>query len=176
MILPKRQSSDTGVFYLIGKRDFKYAHTLRNVIARWYFMAALTGRYTGSPESAMEQDLARLRGIQTANEFVAILDRIVQDAFTDDYWNITLPNELATSSPRSPSLFAYLAALNLLDARVLFSQMKVAELIDPALRGKKAALERHHLFPRAYLRRIGITEPGEINQIANYVCRVERQH
>ncbi|MEZ4680540.1 MAG: DUF262 domain-containing protein [Caldilineaceae bacterium] len=159
----------TYVFYLIGKRDFGVnAYTLRNVIARWYFMVALTGRYTGSPESAMEQDLARLRGIQTANEFVAILDRIVQDAFTDDYWNITLPNELATSSPRSPSLFAYLAALNLLDARVLFSQMKVAELIDRALRGKKAALERHHLFPRAYLRRIGITETREINQIANY--------
>lgn len=159
----------TYVFYLIGKRDFGVdAYRLRNVIARWYFMVALTGRYTGSPESAMEQDLARLRGIQTADDFVTMLDRIISDAFTDDYWNITLPNELATSSPRSPSLFAYYAALNLLDAKVLFSQMKVAELIDPALRGKKAALERHHLFPRAYLRRIGIDETRDINQIANY--------
>lgn len=157
------------VFYLIGKRDFGVeAYTLRGVIARWYFMVALTGRYTGSPESAMEQDLARLRGLQTAAEFVGLLDRIINDAFTEDYWSITLPNELATSSPRSPSLFAYYAALNLLDAKVLFSQMKVAELIDPALRGKKAALERHHLFPRAYLLRIGINETRDINQIANY--------
>lgn len=157
------------IFYLIGKRDFGVeAYTLRGVIARWYFMVALTGRYTGSPESAMEQDLARLRGLQTAAEFVGLLDRIISDAFTEDYWSITLPNELATSSPRSPSLFAYYAALNLLDAKVLFSQMKVAELIDPALRGKKAALERHHLFPRGYLRRLGIDETRDINQIANY--------
>jgi hypothetical protein len=159
----------TYVFFLIGKRDFGVdAFTLRNLIARWYFMVALTSRYTGSFESVMEQDLARLRGLTSAADFVATLDRIITDAFTDDYWNITLPNELATSSPRSPSLFAYYAALNLLDARALFSQMKVAELLDPALRGKKAALERHHLFPRAYLRRIGIEETRDINQIANY--------
>ena len=159
----------TYVFFLIGKRDFCVdAFTLRNLIARWYFMVALTSRYTGSFESVMEQDLARLRGLTSAADFVATLDRIITDAFTDDYWNITLPNELATSSPRSPSLFAYYAALNLLDARVLFSQMKVAELIDPALRSKKAALERHHLFPRAYLLRIGINETRDINQIANY--------
>ena len=53
--------------------------------------------------------------------FVAELDRIVRANFTNDYWEITLPNRLDTSSPRSPALFAYLAALNLLDAELLFS-------------------------------------------------------
>lgn len=156
-------------FYLIGKRDYHVeAYTLRNTIARWFFMTALTGRYTGSPETVMEQDLARLRDVRDARGFVAVLDRIVDDTFTDDYWNITLPNELATSSPRSPSLFAYNAALNLLGARALFSQIAVAELLDPALRAKKAAVERHHLFPKGYLAKLGITEIRDTNQIANY--------
>lgn len=156
-------------FYLIGKRDHHVeAYALRNVIARWFLMTSLTGRYTGSPETVMEQDLARLRDVRDANGFVAVLDRIVNDTFTEDYWAITLPNELATSSPRSPSLFAYYAALNLLGARALFSNISVAELLDPALKAKKSAVERHHLFPKGYLATLGITEVRDTNQIANY--------
>lgn len=155
--------------YLIGKRDFKIdTHDLRAVIARWFFMSSITGRYTTSPESIMEQDLARLRDVHDAKDFIKFLDRIVSDAFTEDYWNTTLPNDLATSAARSPSLFAYYAALNLLDARGLFSKIKISELLDPALRGKKSPLEKHHIFPKGYLAKIGITEKRDINQIANF--------
>lgn len=105
------------VFYLIGKQDFHVDHyTLRNLIARWFFMASMTGRYTGSPETVMEQDLARLRGLSTAAEFEQTIDRVIDAAFTEDFWHITLPENLATSSARSPSLFAYYAALNLLES------------------------------------------------------------
>jgi Putative DNA-binding domain len=59
-------------------------------------------------------------------------------------------------------------ALNLHDARVLFSKQKVLELMDPATQAYRSALERHHLFPKAYLKSIGITETRDINQIANF--------
>lgn len=155
--------------FLIGKRDFSAdAYYLRNVMARWFFMTALTARYTASPETMMDQDLARLRDVRDTRGFVALLDGIIADTFTEDYWRITLPNDLATSSPRSPSLFAYYAALNLLDARVLFSKMKVSELLDPSAQAKKSALERHHLFPKAYLEGLGLRGQRETNQIANY--------
>lgn len=155
--------------FLIGRTEFGVdLYRLRNVMARWFFMSSLTSRYTGSPESVMEQDLAGLREIQDADHFVAHLDRITQDSLPDDYWNITLPNELATSSARSPSLFAYYAALNLLDARVLFSKMKVSELLDPASHASKSAIERHHLFAKNHLKSLGVTEPRDTNQIANY--------
>jgi hypothetical protein len=158
----------TYVLYLIGKRDFGLDHTtLRDVIARWFFMSTLTGRYTTSPETQMEADLARLRDLQGGDAFVTALDLVIRSTLTRDYWDISLPAQLSTSSPRSPSLFAYVAALNLLDARVLFSKLKVAELLDPT-KAKKAALERHHLFPRGYLKSIDIKRPREVNQIANY--------
>lgn len=157
------------VFYLIGKRDFGVeTYWLRNVVARWFFMAALTGRYSGSFETVMEQDLARLRDTRAADDFVAVLDRVVEDTLTDDYWSITLPNELGTSSSRTPSLFAYYAALNLLDARVLFSQMTVSQLLDPTIKSKKSATERHHLFPRSHLNALGVKETRDTNQIANF--------
>ena len=155
--------------FLIGRKEFGVdLFRLRDAMARWFFMSSLTSRYTGSPESVMEQDLAGLREVQSADQFVAHLNRITQDALPEDYWAITLPNELATSSARSPSLFAYYAALNLLDARVLFSKMKVSELLDPASHANKSAIERHHLFAKNHLKSLGVTETRDTNQIANY--------
>lgn len=155
--------------FLVGKRDYGVDnYKLRNTMARWFFMTALTRRYTGSPESVMEQDLTQLRDVGDAEEFVSHFDRIINDMLSEDYWDITLPNELATSSANSPSLFAYHAALNILDAQVLFSKMKVSELLDPATQANKSALERHHLFPKAYLKKLEITETRITNQIANY--------
>ncbi len=159
----------TYALWLIGKRDFGVdSYRLREVMARWFFMAALTGRYTGSPETRMEQDLALLRGVRTADDFVNILDQQVDAVLTRDYWEVTLPNELETAAARNTGQFAYYAALCLLNAPVLYSRMKVAELLDPSTRAKKSALERHHLFPRRYLQRIGIKERRLINQVANY--------
>jgi hypothetical protein len=157
------------VLFLIGKQNYGVDNfTLRNVIARWFFMSALSGRYTDSPESVMEADLARFRSVTNGDGFVSTLDRIVHDTFTEDYWNIALPNALATSAARGPSLFAYHAALNLLDAKALFSKIKVSELLDPNLRANKSPVERHHLFPRNYLKLLNIIQSSEVNQIANY--------
>lgn len=155
--------------YLIGKYDFEVPlFELREIIARWFYMTSLTGRYTGSPESQMEADLANLRDISTAEEFVSLLDKIIATQFTSDFWQINLPNDLATSSSRSPSLFAYYAALNVLDAKGLFSQLKVSDLLHAGLKSNKSALEKHHLFPKNYLVNIGIEDQRVRNQIANF--------
>lgn len=157
------------MLYLIGKTEYGVdAFTLRKIIAQWFFMSAATGRFTGSPESAMEFDLARLRGLSKPEEFVATLRRVCDVTLTNDFWGVTLPNDLATSSPRSPSLFAFNAALVLLDARVLFSTAKIAELLDPAIQANRAMIERHHLFPKGHLATLKITGTRETNQIANY--------
>ncbi|NLC07317.1 MAG: DUF262 domain-containing protein [Syntrophomonadaceae bacterium] len=167
-------SSDTGLLYayvifLIGRHELKVdPYQLRDVMARWFFMTALTGRYSYSPETSMEADLTRLRPIREAKDFIKSLDQVIKDTLSEDFWNITLVNNLESSAARTPVLFAYYAALNLLDAKVLFSKMKVSELLDPALKTKKSATERHHLFPKGFLHKLGITEVRDTNQIANY--------
>ncbi len=141
------------ILYLIGRTEFGVPeHELRPAIAQWFFMSSITGRFTGSPESDMEFDLARLRRVETSDEFLAILSKVCDSVLTADFWDITLPNELATSSPRSPSLFAYYAALILLEARGLYSKQKVTDLLDPSVHGTRAPAERHHLFPKGYLK------------------------
>lgn len=171
----KMISSENAVLYtysmwLIGRVDYGVPiDRLREVIARWFFMAHLTARYSGSFESQVERDLAALTDLPhgDANGFVETLTKTVDETLTTDFWAITLPNELATSASRSPALFAYMAALNILDADALLSTGKVRARLDPALTVKKG-IERHHLFPRAYLRdQLGLKDTKQINQIAN---------
>jgi len=157
------------MLYLIGRTEYNIDEfDLRRVIARWFFMSSVTGRYTGSPESRMEFDLARFRDVKDGQEFIRILEQICDVTLTNDFWAVSLPNDLATSSPRSPSLFAYQAALTLLDAKALFSKVKMSDLLDPSVQANKSAIERHHLFPKAYLKGIKITGTRDTNQIANY--------
>lgn len=159
----------TYILWSIGKRDFGLdLKTLRGVIGRWFFMAHTTGRYTSSPESQIEADLGRISELEPGDgaAFCTELDRIVRSNFTGDYWEISLPNRLDTSSARSPVLFAYWAALNLLDADLLFSDVRIRNLLDPNVTAPRS-IERHHLHPKAHLARAGVTNTRQVNAIAN---------
>lgn len=169
----KMISSENAILYtyalwLIGRENFDVPlDRLREVMARWFFMSAITARYSGSFESQMEKDLALMKGVSNANDFCRTMDQIVTDTLTPDFWTISLPNELGTSASKSPALLSYIAALNILDADPLLSTGKVRSWLDPAITAKKG-IERHHLFPKAYLRKhLGITDNRAINQIAN---------
>lgn len=158
----------TYAIWLIGRVDHGVPlDQLREVIARWFFMSHATARYSGSFESQAEKDFRQIEELAAEVGFVAALNKLVDDTLTSDFWTITLPNELATSASRSPALFAYFAALNILDADALLSTGKVRERLDPAVISKKG-IERHHLFPRAYLRDVlKVKDTRQINQIAN---------
>ena len=156
-------------FYLIGRTEYNVDEKiLRKIIARWFFMTSLTGRYTASPESDVEADLMRLRDVHDAEGFVNLLSRICDATLTNDYWNITLPSDLAVSSGNSPAMYAYYASLVLLEAKTLFSSVTVSDMLDATTRAPRASIERHHLFPKGFLREQGITEQRTVNQIANF--------
>ncbi|MEK6846354.1 MAG: DUF262 domain-containing protein [Nanoarchaeota archaeon] len=171
------------VLYLIGKYDFGMDNSaLRKLTARWFYFSSLTGRYTSSAETQMEEDLnaiekgRSLMGAVTLGETVLggetlemILNKIINTEITPDYWGITLPTSgLVSAAARNPATFAYYAALNILGARVLFSNLTTIQLMESGVRERRSALERHHLFPKKYLERIGVDDRTEINQVANY--------
>jgi hypothetical protein len=103
---------------------------MRQVIAAFFFMASLTQRYTNSPETAFEFDLAQLREVSSRLEFIGKLRQICTTTLTTDFWEITLPNNLATSAPVSPSRSAYLAAQIVLGAKALYGRSSVADAVD----------------------------------------------
>ena len=159
----------TYVIWLIGRRDFSLkVGPLRELISRWFFMAHTTGRYTSSPESQLESDLRVIAPAKDAEGFRDALERIIRSNFTSDYWDISLPNRLDTSGAKSPVLLAYWAALNLLDAEVLLGDIRIRDLLDTTVTPLRS-LERHHLFPKAWLAGQGITARHQVNAIANMV-------
>ena len=58
--------------------------------------------------------------------------------------------------------------MHLLDARALFSEIRIWDALDPTTRSKKSKVERHHLFPKNYLKSFGLTGSRITNQIANF--------
>jgi hypothetical protein len=164
--------------YLIG-RGYGLTHSeLRTTIARYFFMSSLTGRYTGSFEAQITQDVQAFTQATDGADYLGRLRQVVSTTLTSDYWTITLPQALATSAAQGPGLFAYAASLCLLNARVppfveegAYHEQKAAlflrDLFDPVLQPKKAPVERHHLFPRKYLESQGVRGTSNINQIAN---------
>ena len=155
-------------FYLLGKLRYSLPeHILQKEIGKWYFGASLTGRYSSSSESVLNSDLARFQHVSSSEKFLETLDEMLVGELTNDFWAITLPEKLKSSASRPAPQLAYLATQNIFGAPVLFSHNTVANLIDPSIQTKKKPLERHHLFPRAWLKRNGVDEPKDINQIAN---------
>lgn len=157
------------VLYLIGKFDYKVpAVTLNKVIKKWIFFSTITYFYTGSTESEVEKQFADLRGVDTADEYVSYLENIISTRFTEDYFNLTLPNDLISASAISPSWYGYLAALNVLGTPMLFSTTSQAAKMLPGASGDKKAIDKHHIFPKHYLTEIGYTTDRDRNQIANF--------
>lgn len=115
----------------------------------------------------MEADFSGL-SVATAEVFTEAVEKEIAARLTNDFWKITLPIELETSSTRSGGWATFLAAQLRLDAPTLFSDKKLVAILDPYSRGTRKPVEVHHLFPKAWLKANGIHERKQINQIANY--------
>lgn len=157
------------VLYLIGKYDYKVPEVqLRKIIKKWIFMSTITLFYTGSTESEVEKQFADLRNIKTASEFVNYLDNEIKTQFTEDYFAVTLPNELNSSSSNSPAWFGYIAALNVLSTPLLFATTTLSHYFTLGSSGTKNSIDKHHIFPKNYLTSIGFENDRDRNQIANF--------
>lgn len=157
------------VLYLIAKYDYKLdSISLRKCISKWFFMSTITYFYTGSTESEVENQFADLRDVNTAEEFIAYIDRIISTRFTDDYFNLTLPSELNSAAAISPAWNGYIAAQIVLNNPMLFSNTPVSKYFIIGSSGTKNAIDKHHIFPKHYLEQIGYTNDRDRNQLANF--------
>ena len=157
------------VLYLMGKFDYGVnPMTLRKLITQWIFMSAITSYYSSSPESTVEKQFADLRDVKTPEDFEEYINKSIETRFTDDFFNVTLPASLASSSSTSPSWYGYIAAINVLGNPMWLSKSPLAKHLIVGSSGTKASVDKHHIFPKEYLGKIGITEDRDRNQIANF--------
>lgn len=157
------------VLYLIGKYDYQVSPmTLRKIMTQWIFMSAISSFYSTSPESTVEKQFADLRDVKTSDEFVTYIINSIETKFTDDYFNVTLPASLLSSSANSPSWYGYIAAINVLGTPMWLSKTLLSVYLVVGANGTKASIDKHHIFPKNYLAGIGIVDDRDRNQIANF--------
>ncbi|MCI5785150.1 MAG: DUF262 domain-containing protein, partial [Collinsella bouchesdurhonensis] len=151
--------------YLTLKEDGSIPSTdVKRWVQRWYVMSVLTGRYSGSSESIMDRDM---RGIADRG-FVSFYNEIAASQLSDNFWSVTLPQSLTTTSIRTGAWMVYVASqVRAADNTLFTNGFKVADVI-----GNVGDI--HHIFPKAYLRK-EIDAPQRLyNQIANYTYLEKR--
>lgn len=146
------------LYLLLHNRNDVPSTQVTSYIKKWFVLATLTERYSGSPESQIDKDL---RGIEEKG-FIAFLKENEEANLSDTFWNINLVQKLVTSSATSPYFLTYLAAQVFCGDRSLFSNTtRVSDLI--AVSG-----DVHHVFPKEYLKKNGFNVKALYNQVANY--------
>lgn len=131
---------------------------IKRIVAKWFIMSILTGRYSASPESVMDKDIRNIneKGV------VKYLEEIESSDLSDTFWNVTLVQKLESSVVIAPALSVFKACQARSGDHSLFSKgLYVRDMI--------AKSDVHHIFPKAYLRKMGNIDDKTIyNQIANY--------
>lgn len=131
---------------------------IESYVRRWLVYSILTGRYSGSPESAFDFDIKQI----SQKPFDEYLKEKEEGELSDAFWNASLPQSLDTSVASSPYFHVFLASqVKANDRGFLSKDVLVSDLIS--LRG-----DIHHLFPKDYLKKHGL-DRRQYNQIANYV-------
>lgn len=158
------------MFYLIGRFQYHVtAMPLEKICKKWLFTSMLTGYYTqSSPETTTEHQFADLRSVTTPQGYIDYFEKEIQGLLTDDFFNITLVNSLNSSAAISPEWNAYTASLNILSTPMLFSTTYLVSILTPGSDGRKKSLDKHHIFPKHHLEKMGITDDRVRNQIANF--------
>ncbi len=145
------------IIYLRGRADKVESAEIERLVKQWFVMSMLTGRYSGTPESAFDSDIRQIdeRGLKQH------VDTTVTSSLTDDFWNVLLPQQMETSSTRSPFFLVFQAAqVKLGDLGFLSRDITVQDLIENHS-------DVHHIFPRKHLKAQGL-QRGKYNQIANF--------
>jgi len=131
---------------------------IQGYVKRWLILSIFIGRYSGSAESRIDEDIKQIneKGI------AAYLLQMEQANLGDGFWDFGLINDLESSSVNNNAYTLYLASqVNCNAVAFLSKSMTITSLIEQ--RG-----DIHHIFPKQYLINNGYTQKA-YNQIANFV-------
>lgn len=145
------------ILYLRGRAERMPAANLERLVRRWYVMSMLRGRYAGSPETTFDFDIRQI----DARGLAVYTESVVETELPDSFWAALLPQSMDTSSASSPYFLVYQAAqVKLGDKGFLSRDITALDLL-------MNRSDVHHVFPRNYLKGLGMSK-GRYNQIANF--------
>lgn len=146
------------ILYLTLRAQKTNSAHIEILVRRRFVMSVLTGRYTGSPETAFAVDIRNIAE-QGASKYLNTVERA---ELSDAFWEVGLPQQMDTSVASSPYFNVFLASqVKANNKGFLSSDHTVQALLE-------GTSHVHHVFPRNYLKMHGLPR-SRYNQIANYV-------
>jgi len=158
LISSKNSLNFSYALYLKLRKQGMPESEIQHYVKRWLVMSLLIGRYSGSSESMIDEDIKQIneKGVEV------YLQQMEQNHLGVNFWEFGLVNQLESSSSNNNAYNVYLAAQCYGNAPAFLSKsMKISSLIEQ--RG-----DVHHIFPKKYLAKNGYT-PKQYNQVANFV-------
>lgn len=146
--------------YLLLKDKKVESGIIEKVVRKWLVLSVLTARYSGGTESTIDLDIKKFVSMDNPLKY---LESVQEGELSDAFWNNILITKLETSLANSPYFNVFLMAqIKLGDNAFLSSQIDIKSIIEQ--QGDK-----HHIFPKNYLRKNGIDNKNIYNQVANLV-------
>ena len=132
----------------------------RDKLLYWYAHAGMWGRYSGASDATLGQDLTI---IQKSNSIDESIDSLIEE-MKRSRGSIRVSEQDFLGSKVSARFYAVLYMLTRMG-----KALDLVEGIPLTMHhlGKMAQLEKHHIFPRALLKKYKF-DNNEINAIANY--------
>ena len=145
---------------LFHKYSSKLTPERRDKILYWYVQAGMWGRFSGSTESTLEQDLSIIANSTTVDDSI---DKLIE-VLKLSRGGLRVEAQNFHGSTRGDRFYP-----------VLYMLTRIGEAKDfcdglplkKGLLGKMAQLEHHHIFPKARLKAEGRNKQ-EINALANF--------
>jgi hypothetical protein len=144
--------------YWAHENDYKTTQQDANDFAKWFLIANAKGRYSrGSSETLLDQDLAALRG---GGGLTELTQKLLQQFGRLDF----TAADLIGRSSRSGAFKTIFMALRANGARDWATNL----VISPKHAGSADKIEFHHIFPKAYLKKVRPDlDAREVDDIAN---------
>lgn len=161
--LPDSYTNFGYILYLYLKKYTNFNNDeIEKYTKQWILMSALTKRYGSSPETGFDKDLRLLAENNSNNQLVEFFNDVITDNLTDEFWNLTLPNNLVAQTTQLTNWRIFQMSQIHAKSHVWLEKDKfTADIIN-----EQGNI--HHIFPKAYLRKNGFKQ-NEYNQVANYV-------
>lgn len=146
-------------------RHPKIAREVEVGLLKWFYVASLRGRYSGSPETSMDEDLKAVAGGDPIADLMRNLGAaralvVTADEFDDAGW-------------RNPLFAMTYAVARKRDAKDWFRGIGLGTDVV----GADHEVQVHHVFPKALLKEAGISrrDRDEIANLAFLAARPNRQ-
>lgn len=161
--LPDSYTNFGYILYLYLKKYTSFNNDeIEKYTKQWILMSALTKRYGSSPETGFDKDLRLLVENNSNNKLLEFFNDVITDNLTDEFWNLTLPNNLVAQTTQLTNWRIFqMSQIHAKSHAWLEKDKFTADTIN-----EQGNI--HHIFPKAYLRKNGFKQ-SEYNQVANYV-------